>query len=74
MIPKGTGEVNQLGIAYYNNLIDALVDAGIEPMVTIYHWDHPQATEDKGGWLNANIVDDFGEYARMCFREFGDRV
>lgn len=67
--------MNRLGIAYYNKLIDGLKKAGIEPMVTLYHWDLPQAVQDVyGGWLNETTSDLFADYARICFREFGDRV
>ncbi|PIN11464.1 Beta-glucosidase, lactase phlorizinhydrolase [Handroanthus impetiginosus] len=73
--PNGTGEVNQAGIDHYNNLINALLDKGIEPYVTLYHWDLPQGLQDRyAGWLNPQIIKDFATYAETCFKEFGDRV
>ncbi|KAK6931330.1 Glycoside hydrolase family 1 [Dillenia turbinata] len=75
IFPNGTGQINQAGIDHYNNLIDALLEKGIEPYVTIYHWDLPQALEDKyGGWLDPQIIEDFALYAETCFEKFGDRV
>jgi len=74
VIPKGIGEPNPLGIAYYNELINHLIAGGIEPAVTLYHWDLPQALEDQGGWLSEDIQFWFEAYADLCFREFGDRV
>ncbi|KQK22930.1 beta-glucosidase 6 [Brachypodium distachyon] len=75
ILPNGVGQVNQAGIDHYNKLINALLAKGIQPYVTLYHWDLPQALEDKyNGWLNRQIVDDFAGYAETCFAAFGDRV
>jgi len=74
ILPKGTGEINQAGIDFYNRLIDKCLQLGIEPWITVYHWDLPQALEDRGGWKNREIVAWFNEYARLCATEFGDRV
>ncbi|KAK4576372.1 hypothetical protein RGQ29_027081 [Quercus rubra] len=75
IFPNGTGEPNAEGINYYNCLIDALLEKGIQPFVTLYHWDLPQTLEDKyEGWLNKQIVKDFEYYAFTCFKVFGDRV
>ncbi|KAL3537305.1 hypothetical protein ACH5RR_000671 [Cinchona calisaya] len=77
VIPSGklSKGVNKEGIAFYNNLIDELLANGITPFVTIFHWDVPQALEDEyGGFLSTNIVDDFVDFAELCFKEFGDRV
>ncbi|KAK3001336.1 hypothetical protein RJ639_020844, partial [Escallonia herrerae] len=70
-----SGGVNAEGIKYYNNLINELIRNGIEPFVTLFHWDLPQELEDEyGGFLSSHIVADFCEYAALCFWEFGDRV
>lgn len=75
IFPDGRGRVNREGVAYYNRLIDALLARGIQPWVVLYHWDLPQALQDSlGGWMNREIVSLFGEYAELCFAEFGDRV
>lgn len=63
-----------VGIAYYDDLIDRLIDAGIEPMVTMNHWDLPQTLEDVGGWTNRTIVDVFTDYSELLYSRFGDRV
>lgn len=74
IFPKGTGEVNQKGIDFYNRVIDRCLEIGIEPWLTLYHWDLPQALQDRGGWGNRDIVSWFSEYADRVTREYGDRV
>ncbi|XVF03228.1 hypothetical protein REPUB_Repub04eG0243400 [Reevesia pubescens] len=75
IFPNGSGEVNQAGVDHYNNFINALLAAGIQPYVSLYHWDLPQALEDKyNGWLDPQIIKDFAVYAETCFKLFGDRV
>lgn len=73
--PNGTGKINQVGVDHYNKFINALLAKGIEPYVTLYHWDLPQSLEDKySGWLDPQSIKDFTMYAETCFKEFGDRV
>ncbi|KAK1362018.1 Beta-glucosidase 40 [Heracleum sosnowskyi] len=75
IFPDGSGKINQAGVDHYNNLINALLANGIEPYVTLYHWDLPQTLEDKyQGWLSSQIINDFATYAETCFQKFGDRV
>ncbi|KAJ1424425.1 Glycosyl hydrolases family 1, N-terminal conserved site, partial [Sesbania bispinosa] len=77
VLPKGklNGGINQEGVKYYNNLINELLANGIKPFVTLFHWDLPQALEDEyGGFLSPHIINDFQDYAELCFKEFGDRV
>lgn len=74
LIPQGTGEVNVAGVDFYKRLLDDLNAAGIRPNVTLYHWDLPQALEDRGGWPNRDVADWFAEYAQTAFRLFDDRV
>lgn len=74
ILPNGTGEVNPKGLAYYRFLINELKKAHIAPMVTLYHWDLPQALEDKGGWTNRETAYLFANYARILFQEFGEDV
>lgn len=74
IIPNGTGQVNQKGIDFYNKVIDTCLEKGVEPWLTCYHWDLPQALEDKGGWTNRNIIDWFSEYVYKITRAYGDRV
>ncbi|CAL0324705.1 unnamed protein product [Lupinus luteus] len=75
LIPGGKGPINPKGLQYYNNLINELISQGIQPHVTLVHFDLPQALEDEyEGWVSRRIVKDFTTYADVCFREFGDRV
>ncbi|XP_039242243.1 lactase-phlorizin hydrolase [Pipra filicauda] len=75
IFPAGTNEtINSKGVDYYNQLIDQLLDSHIEPMVTLFHWDLPQALQALGGWQNDSVIDAFVSYADFCFSTFGDRV
>ncbi len=74
VLPSGAGAPNEKGLAFYDRLIDELLAAGIRPFVTLYHWDLPQALQDKGGWGSRAIVDHFGAYADLVTRRLGDRV
>ncbi|CAN6557089.1 unnamed protein product [Malus baccata var. baccata] len=75
LMPNGRGPVNPKGVQYYNNLIDELINHGIQPHVTLHHSDLPQALDDEyGGWVSRKIVKDFTAYADACFKNFGDRV
>ena len=72
--PSGTGVVNKKGIDFYSRLVDALLEKGIKPNATLYHWDLPEALDDRGGWLNRDIADWFCDYATTMFDALGDRV
>jgi len=72
--PQGEGAPNQKGLDYYKALVDALLAAGIRPLPTIYHWDLPQALDDKGGWLNRGMTGWFRDYVEIVTRALGDRV
>ncbi|CAL9694908.1 unnamed protein product [Knipowitschia caucasica] len=75
LLPEGTTRhVNHKGVEYYNEVIDDLLAAHVTPMVTLYHFDLPQALQDVGGWKSSNIAALFDSYARFCFETFGDRV
>ena len=72
--PSGAGKVNPKGLAFYDRLVDALLEAGVEPMATLYHWDLPQGLQDDGGWLNRDTIDRFADYADVVGSALGDRV
>lgn len=74
ILPNGFGEVNQKGIDFYNRVIDYCLSKGIEPNVTLFHYDLPLELAKQGGWLNSKITNYFSEYAKICFENFGDRV
>ena len=74
ILPEGRGRVNARGLDFYSRLIDKVLDAGIIPNVTLYHWDLPAALDDRGGWLNPDVADWFGDYARIVFDSLADRV
>ncbi|KAM4807643.1 cytosolic beta-glucosidase-like [Rhinophrynus dorsalis] len=75
LLPDGTtGFINQKGIDYYNKMIDSLLENNVTPLVTLYHFDLPQALEDQGGWRSEKTVDIFEQYAQFCYETFGDRV
>ena len=74
LFPGGGARLNEAGAAFYDRLFDALLEAGAEPNVTLYHWDLPRELGEKGGWENPDTCLRFADYARACFRRYGDRV
>ena len=74
LIPEGTGAVNQAGLDFYDRLIDGMLERGIKPFATLYHWDLPSALQDKGGWMNRDIAGWFADYAALVGKNFGDRL
>jgi 6-phospho-beta-glucosidase len=75
VLPSGRGQPNEAGLRFYAELIDALLAAGITPILTIYHWDLPQALQDAyGGWESREVIADFDAYCRLLFARYGDRV
>jgi beta-glucosidase len=74
VLPEGTGRVNRAGLDFYDRLVDALLEKGIRPFPTLYHWDLPDALDDRGGWVNRDVAGWFADYASECFRALGDRV
>jgi beta-glucosidase len=74
ILPNGIGQVNQKGLDFYHKVIDKCISVGIEPWITIYHWDLPQVLEAQGGWTNRKIVDWFSEYVNVITREYASKV
>ena len=74
IIPEGTGAINPKGIEYYNNVIDECLKYGIEPLVTMFHFDMPAALDERGSWGNRDSIDWFLNFAKVMFENFGDRV
>ena len=74
VIPDGSGSVNQKGLDFYDRLVDAMRERGIRPFATLFHWDLPQALQDRGGWTNRATVDAFVRYTEAVTRRLGDRV
>jgi beta-glucosidase len=74
VMPEGRGKVNPVGLGFYERLVDSLLQQGIEPMLTLYHWDLPAALDDRGGWLNPDIAHWFADYAQTLFTRLDGRV
>ena len=74
LLPEGRGSANEAGLAFYDRLIDALLEARIEPWLCLYHWDLPQALDDLGGWTVRDAAGWFADYAMLVARRYGDRV
>jgi beta-glucosidase len=74
IFPEGTGAINQAGLDFYDRLIDGMLERGLKPFATLYHWDLPSALQDKGGWMNHDIAGWFADYAAVVGKTFGDRL
>ena len=74
ILPEGRGPINSRGLDFYQRLVDALLEQGIQPMLTLYHWDLPAALDRRGGWLNPDCAHWFADYAQILFRALDDRV
>ena len=73
IVPGGDGEVNEAGLDFYDRLVDAMLERGIRPFATLFHWDLPQALQERGGWANRTTVDAYVRYADVVVRRLGDR-
>ena len=74
IFPEGTGRLNSAGLDFYSRLVDALLERGIQPVPTLYHWDLPAALDDRGGWVNPDVAGWFADYGAAVFRALDDRV
>ncbi|MDB4977079.1 MAG: bglA1 [Myxococcaceae bacterium] len=74
VLPEGRGPVNPAGLAFYDRLVDALLEAGIQPFCTVFHWDLPHALQQRGGFLNRDMADWFADYSTLLGQRLGDRV
>jgi len=74
VLPTGRGRVNEAGLGFYERLVDTLLEHGIEPLATLYHWDLPSALDDRGGWLNPDVADWFADYASLMYKRLDGRV
>ena len=74
ILPHGTGAINYKGIDFYNSIINYCLELGIEPWITVYHWDLPEVLQQKGGWVNRDIIEWFSNFVACCVNHFGDRV
>ncbi len=73
-MPEGRGRINQKGLDFYERLVDTLLENGIQPTATLFHWDLPAALDDRGGWLNPDIADWFAEYSEVMFKRLDGRI
>jgi beta-glucosidase len=74
VLPTGRGRINPQGLDFYDRLVDSICAANIEPLLTLYHWDLPQALQDEGGWENRDTAYAFADYAALMVKRLGDRV
>ena len=74
IFPEGIGKTNQAGIDFYHKVIDKCLELGVQPWITLYHWDLPQVLQDKGGWTNRDVIIWFSEFAEFCTKEYGGKV
>ncbi len=74
ILPEGRGKVNPAGVGFYDRLVDTLLERGLAPSVTLYHWDLPAALDDRGGWVHPDVASWFADYAQVIYRALGDRV
>ncbi len=74
IFPDGVGQINPAGVQFYHGVIDECIAQGVEPWITLYHWDLPQNLQEQGGWTNREIIDWFSAYTQFCANEYGDKV